>query len=35
MKTRQQAPLDLLDDNPWQPRLAIDQDELQQEERYG
>ena len=30
MKTREQVDLALLDDNPWQPRQAIDQDGLQE-----
>ena len=30
MKTRQQVALDLLDDNPWQPRFTMDQEDLQQ-----
>ena len=29
MKTREQVSLALIEDNPWQPRREIDQDELQ------
>ena len=30
MKTREQVDLQLIDDNPWQPRQAIDQDGLEE-----
>ena len=30
MKTRERVDLDLIDDNPWQPRQAIDQEGLQE-----
>ena len=30
MKTREQVALDVLDDNPWQPRQNSDADELQE-----